>query len=129
MVDGTQKLYGNGLLHENRWDYIICLLKKKLTDFFKRLKENKDAHQSIPDQQAYRKREQAFYWENNVTYRYEWQLQIHLVACIENYYEVNKKTGDIEGRYSEYAWISSIAATIDNVHELFNCGGTQKRID
>ena len=76
----------------------------------------------MPTQLYYRKRKQSFYWENGITYGYDWQLTIHLVACFEEYETVSKKTGEIEKRYSEHAWISSIPARIDNLHELLNLG-------
>ncbi len=111
-----------GILHANRWEYLIRLPKRKLTDFAQQLNKNRCLQTSIPDQPYYRKRKQSFYWENDITYGYEWQLTVHLVACFEEYYTVNQKTGEIEKTFSEHAWISSIAANIDNVHELLNCG-------
>lgn len=111
-----------GLLHLNRWEYLIRLPKRKLTDFAKQLNKNKAQQISIPNQSYYRKRKQSFYWKNHITSGYEWQLMVHLVACFEEYYSVNQKTGEIEKSFSEHAWISSIAACIENVHELFNCG-------
>ena len=116
------------ILYKNRWEYIIRLPKNKLTNFAKRLDKNKSIRQSIPDQPAYRKREQEFYWENNVVYGYEQQLKIHLVGCLERYFDVDKKTGEIVEHFSEHAWISSIMVTIDNVHELFNLGARKKEL-
>ena len=47
---------------------------------------------------------------------------IHLAACMEQYYDVDKTTGEIVECFSEHAWISSIKVNIDKVHELFNLG-------
>lgn len=117
-----------GLLHKNNWEYIIRLPKKKLTDFAKRLNKRKSTSIPIPDQPAYRKRKQAFHWENSMTTGYEWQLTIHLVACTERYEEVDKKTGKMVERFSEHAWISSISVNMNNVHELFNDGARKKEL-
>jgi DNA phosphorothioation-dependent restriction protein DptG len=51
------------ILHNHHWEYIIRLPKKKLTDLAERLNKKKDTRQSIPEQPAYRKRKQTFYWE------------------------------------------------------------------
>ena len=114
------------ILHNHHWEYIIRLPKKKLTDLAEQLKKKKETHQAIPEQPAYRKREQTFYWENNMTYGYEWQLTIHLAACCEQYKDVDKKTGKIIDCFSEFAWISSLRVTINNSHELFNLGARKK---
>ena len=45
-----------------------------------------------------------------------------MIACAESYDDVNRKTGEIEKRYSEHTWISSIPANVKNLHELFNLG-------
>ena len=117
-----------GVLHRNNWEYIIRLPKNKLKTFSSKLNRKKLSKQCIPGLSDYRQRRQEFYWENNVTYGYEWQLSISLVGCLEKYKEVNKKTGDIETHYSEHLWISSLPAHIDNVHELFNLGARKKEL-
>lgn len=117
-----------GILHNNHWEYIISLPKNKLKDFANLLKGNKELRQPIPHQPYYRKRYQEFYWQNNVVWGYEWQLSLSLVACLERYEEANPKTGDIEIKYSEHCWISSINTTIKNVHELYNLGGRKKEL-
>jgi len=90
------------------------------------LKKNKDFRVSLPNQSYYRKRKQTFYWENNIPYGYEWQLNIHLIACFEEYDLVSSKTGEIEKHCSEHAWISSIPAKISNLHELLNLGARKQ---
>jgi len=117
-----------GILHTNQWEYIIRLPKRKLTDFANLLNKNKPMRLSIPNQQHYRKRKQSFYWENNIPWGYEWELTLNLAACFEEYDGVNPKTGEIEKCYSEHAWISSIPANVDNLHELFNLGARKKEL-
>ena len=117
-----------GILHKNNWEYIIRLPKNKLKAFANKLNIKKLSKQSIPGQSRYRQRQQEFYWENEVTYGYEWQLSINLVGCLEKYKEVNNKTGEIETHYSEHLWISSLPAHINNVHELFNLGARKKEL-
>lgn len=116
------------LLHNNHWEYIIRLPKKKLTDFAKYLDKNKSMSMPIPNQPAFRKRKQEFHWQNNITYGYEWQLTIHLVGCTEQYEDVDKKTGKIIPCFSEHVWISSILISIGNVHELLNLGARKKEL-
>ncbi len=116
------------ILHQNNWEYIIRLPKKKLKDFAKYLDKNKPMRTSIPGQAGYRERQQEFHWQNNITYGYEWQLNIHLVACTERYEDVDKKTGEIIQCFSEHAWISSILITLDKVHELLNLGARKKEL-
>jgi hypothetical protein len=117
-----------GLLHNHHWEYIIRLPKNKLTDLAKQLNKNKSTSVEVPAQEAYRKRQQEFHWENDISYGYEWELTIHLAACSERYEEVDRKTGEIVQRFSEHAWISSLRVSRDNVHELFNLGARKKEL-
>lgn len=117
-----------GILHKYHWDYLISLPKKKLTDFAKQLNQRKAMAMPIPNQPAYRKRKQEFYWHNNITYGYEWELTIHLIGCQEDYDEVDRKTGEIIPCVSEHAWISSIPMNIDKAHELLNLGARKKEL-
>jgi hypothetical protein len=110
------------ILHNNHWEYVIQFSKAKLKDFAKLLNSNKEEAQSIPEQPYYRERQQEFYWYNDVTWGYTWQLKIHLISSVEKWNEVDKKTGDIIVKYSQHQWLSSIRATLDKVHELCNLG-------
>jgi len=114
------------IAHNNSWEYVIRLPKRKLTDLAKILNEKREARVSLIGQSHYRKRKQLFCWENDIPCGYEWQLKLSLIACFEEYYGVNQKTGEIEKRYSEHAWISSIPATLDNLHELLNLGARKE---
>ena len=117
-----------GLLHQYHWEYILRFSKRQLTDFAKLLNNQKPTQQPIPNQPAYRERKQFFHWQNDITYGYEWQLSVNLISCTEEYYAVNKKTGDIEPCFSERNWISSIPLNIHNVHELLNLGARKKEL-
>ena len=117
-----------GLLHKNHWEYIIRLPKAKLTGFANLINNEKKYGIPIPGQSAFRKRDQEFHWVNNIIYGYEYQLNINLVSCVEHYYETNNETGDVEDKYSEHAWISSIRINILNVHELLNLGARKKEL-
>jgi len=116
------------ICHENKWDSIIRLPTRKLKDLAKILNQKKEMRQVIPGQSHYRKRQQEFYWENNVNYGDGLQLNIHLLGCFERYEEVNKKTGEIEICHTDHAWISSIPLSLDNVHELYNLGARKKEL-
>ena len=116
------------VMRENHWEYIIRLPKRKLIDFAKQLNARKPFSQSIPNQHHYRKRKQSFYWENDIIYGYELDLNINLIACFEECEEVNKKTGETEKRFSEHTWISSMPAKIGNLHELLNCGARKAEL-
>jgi len=111
-----------GMLHANCFEYLIKFPKEKLKDLAKYFNKNKSMSSPVPDQPAYRKRIQEFYWENNIPYGHEWQLSINLVGCVEQYHVVNPKTGKIVLCHSEHAWISSISLNINNAHELCNLG-------
>ena len=115
-----------GILHQNHWQFVISLPRRKLIDLAKQLSQAKSQSEKIPDQPAYRKRQQTFYWRNDITYGYDWELTIHLAACVEQYYDVDKATGEIIDCFSEHAWILSVKVNIDNVHELFNLGARKK---
>jgi hypothetical protein len=115
-----------GILHKYRWGYIIKFSKNKLKNFAKLLNKRRGARVTIPGQPCYRGRRQEFYWRNNLNYGYDWDLTINLVACLERREEVNKLTGVIDIKYSEHTWISNIAISIDNVHELLNLGARKK---
>ena len=116
------------MLHHYQWEYIIRLPKKKLTDLAKQLNKKRETSISLPNQEYYKNRKQSFYWENNIPYGSNWQLNINLVACFEEYKIVNAKTGKIEKCFSEKAWISSIPAKISNLHELLNLGARKKEL-
>lgn len=111
-----------GIMHDYKWNYIISLSKKKLTNLASQLNKQKASRISLPEQPYYRKRHQSFYWLNDIQYGYEWLLNINLIACAESYDDINRKTGVIEKRYSEHTWISNIPAKVENLHELFNLG-------
>ena len=115
-----------GILHDYHWEYIFALAKKQHTALADTLKLNQSDRISLPGQDYYRERKQSFYWENGITYGYEWQLKINLLACLETYNDVDKKTGKIIHCASEKYWISSIPAVAENIHELLNLGARKK---
>ncbi len=115
-----------GILHKNHWAFILNLPKQKCTDLAKQLNQQKALAQEIPGQPAYRKRRQEFYWKNDVTYGYDWELTLHLAGCKERYEEVDQKTGEIVEHFVERAWISSLRVSLGQVHELFNLTARQK---
>jgi hypothetical protein len=63
---------------------------------------------------------------NNIEYGYAFELKISLIACLERREEVNKSSGEIEIKYSEHTWISSIQFSIDIAHEICNLGARMK---
>jgi hypothetical protein len=115
-----------GVLHQYHWEYVINFSKNKLKSFAKILNKKRKEKLMIPGQSHYRGRRQEFYWHNNISYGYDWQLNVSLVACLERREEVNKLTGALEVKYSEHTWISSIPICIDNVHDLLNLGARKK---
>ncbi|CAN5405046.1 hypothetical protein BH10PSE19_BH10PSE19_20780 [soil metagenome] len=115
-----------GVIHKYRWEYVIKFSKNKLKYFAKLFNKKRETKAIIPQQPCYRGRRQEFYWVNNIAYGYDWQLKVSLVTCLERREEVNKLTGDIEIKYSEHTWISSIPMSIDNAHELLNLGARKK---
>src|SRR3990167_3287643 len=120
----TQAVMGD--MHKNGWEYVIKLPKNKLKDFAKLLNKKRPDKMMIPNQPYHRGRRQEFYWVNHIEYGYDWELRINLVACLERREQINKLTGEIEKKYSEHAWISSIPLSINNVHEILNLGARKK---
>jgi len=108
------------IIDKNHWHFMIRLPKDKLTDFAKRLRQERENRIMLREQPFYRERQQSFYWVNGDTYGYDYQLKINLIACFEEYDVVNPETTKIEKHVSEHAWISSIPASVDNVHTLTN---------
>jgi hypothetical protein len=115
-----------GILHKNKWDYVIKFSKQKNKHFAKLLNKKRDERMMTPNQSHYRGRRQEFYWVNNIEYGYAFELKISLIACLERREEVNKSSGEIEIKYSEHTWISSIQFSIDIVHEICNLGARMK---
>lgn len=111
-----------GIVHRNRWEAIVRLPKRKLTDFAKQLNAEKDNRVALPEQPFYREREQAFFWKNDINYGYDWELNVNLVGCLERYDTIDRDTAEVVTQFSEHAWISTIPITQDNVHELINLG-------
>jgi DDE family transposase len=110
------------ILEGYQWEYMIYFSRNKLTDFARILNTARGTQQSLSDNPYYRGREQTFHWYNDVSWGYNWQLNIHLVCCQENWQEVDRKTGEIITKYSQKQWISSIKINVDNIHELCNLG-------
>jgi hypothetical protein len=111
-----------GIIHKNHWEYVIRFSKTKCKEFARLLNAHREGRQIIPNQPYYRKRKQEFYWCNDITWGYDWELKMNLVGCVERREEVDKATGDIIAKYSEHHWVSSIPITIHKVHELCNLG-------
>jgi hypothetical protein len=114
------------ILHKNRWEFMIEFSKNKLKYLATFLNKKRKNKMSIPVQPYYRGRRQEFYWHNYLQYGYENNIDIHLIACLERWEEVNTTTSKIEIKYSEHKWISSIPLSIDNLHELCNLGARKK---
>jgi hypothetical protein len=115
-----------GILHENKWNYVIKFSKQKNKHFAKLLNKKRNGRMTIPNQSHYRGRRQEFYWVNNIEYGYAFELNISLIACLERREEINQSTGAIEIHYSEHTWISSIAFSIEKAHEMCNLGARMK---
>ncbi len=115
-----------GILHRYHWEYVIKFSKTKLKHFAKLLNKKRRTKSMIPGQRYYLGRRQEFYWVNNIPYGYDWELMINLVSCLERREKVKQSTGEIEIKYSEHTWISSIPISIDKVHELLNLGARKK---
>ena len=110
-------------MSQYHWEYIVSLPKKKLKDCRKQLNSEKSNRVELEEASYYRERKQSFCWKNNITGGYNYDLSLNVVGCLEEYEEVNKKTGEIETCFSEHAWISSIAIDKNNVHLLTNLAG------
>jgi hypothetical protein len=122
------KLYANEAvlkeINDRKWKYIIVFPSDKLTIIDRQLKGQKANEVYIPGQLKYNGREQQWHWENNLQWRDFSNL--HVVACFEKWFVVNKETGEIEAKYSEHKWITNIELSIKNIHELCNLGARKR---
>jgi len=111
---------------KNKWDYIIKFSKHKNKKFARLLNRQRKQRITLPNQTHHRGRGQEFYWANNVKTGLELELSINLVACLERRETSNKLSGEIEVKYSDHSWISSIPFSMHNAHEIFNLGARKK---
>ena len=111
-------------LVKKRWEFVIKL-PKKLKTLHDRLRDKRSRSISIPKQHYYRERKQTFHWENNVDYKGQ---TMHLVACVDCWKEVDDGTQEIIAKKSEHTWISSMALTISNAHEVCNLAGRMRSL-
>ena len=106
-------------IEQNNWKYGIVLPIKKCSKIHEFLNAEKDNKKHIEDQKYYNKREQMWYFKNNI----EWNKKIiNAVACFEKYEKVNSHTGEIETKYSEHKWITNFEIKMNNIHEICNLG-------
>ncbi len=113
-------------LAKNKWDYIIKFSKQKNKKFARLLNQQRKQKVTLPNQAHYRGRSQEFFWVNNVKTGLELELTINLVACLERREASNNLSGEIEVKYSDHTWISSIPFSMHNAHEIFNLGARKK---
>ncbi len=107
---------------EKRWEFMIKL-PKKLKQLYDPLQTQRGNRVEIPGQPYYRERKQAFHWINHRQYKGH---QVHVVGCTENWEAVCNKTGDILKQFSEHTWISSVALSLDNIHERCNLAARKR---
>tara|TARA_B100001996_G_scaffold362436_1_gene329942 strand:+ start:453 stop:2009 length:1557 start_codon:yes stop_codon:yes gene_type:complete len=108
----------------HHWDYLIKL-PAKLTQLTEILDDARERAEAIPNQQYYRERDQKFYWVNSCEYDGH---VIHLVGCREVWKEVGVENSEIEHKYSDHRWISSLSVDINNVHELCNLAARKRAL-
>ena len=111
-------------LMKNNWEFMIKL-PSKLSSLYSLLQAKEDSKVSIPGQTRYNSREQYFYWLNDCNYR---GMVVHLVACEDNWDEVSNENGNRIRKRSLHTWISSVALSLENVHELCNLGGRNRAL-
>jgi hypothetical protein len=65
-----------GILHKNKWNYVIKFSKHKNKIFADLLNKKRYDRIIIPNQSHYRGRRQEFYWINNIEHGYNFELNI-----------------------------------------------------
>ena len=104
------------------WDYMIVLKK----DCLKTVWEDFDGLQKIePDNMLRTKwgdRQQEYHWSNDLEYIYgknHKRLSLNVVTCTETWVERCPRSGQRpKAMATEYAWLSSVRITPDNVFSL-----------
>jgi len=130
-------LYPNGpvieLCRKNKWDFMIVLQDKSLPSVWDDINGLKDQQAGNCFHQQWGKRNQHFWWVNNIDYRYlcpvskkEKQQMLHVVVCEENWHEIAADSAEVIEKQSRHVWISEVQLCTRNVHERCNLGARHR---
>lgn len=134
LLDG---LYPNGpvidLCRKNKWDFMIVLQDKSLPSVWDDINGLKDHQAENSFHQQWGKRNQKFWWVNNIDYRYlcpvskkEKRQMLHVVVCEESWHEVASDSSEVVEKQSRHVWISETPLCKRNVHERCNLGARHR---
>ena len=116
------KLYPNETtmdkIQKSGWEYIMVLPSNKFKHLNSALNDAKKSRICLPNQVSYRGRKQEWYWRNGE--QFNKHRKVNVVACFERWEEVNTLTGEIEPKFSEHRWVTSINVQLYILHELCN---------
>lgn len=132
VLDG---LYPNGpvftICRENGWDFMITLKDGSLPDVWAEAKGIRKMEPKNERKQIYGKREQEFWWVNQIEHTYEYingqgkkryrTEKINVVVCHESWVE-HTREGDVLKKV-KFAWVSAKEITVKNVHRRCNLIG------
>jgi hypothetical protein len=126
----TDGLYANGPVMEQcekyNWQHMIVLkdgsLPTAITEF--------EALSTLEPKQRYnmawKGRTQKFRWINDIEYEYgsngKKRILLHIVECLEQWYEIEEGGSQEIEKSSRHVWISSVPLTRWNLHERCNLG-------
>lgn len=134
LLDG---LYPNGpvieLCRKNKWDFMIVLQDKSLPTVWEDINGLKDQQTENCFHQKWGKRNQYFWWVNNIDYRYtcpvskkEKQQMLHVVICEEKWHEIAADSDKKVEKQSRHVWISELPLCRRSVHERCNLGARHR---
>ncbi len=127
LLDG---LYAKGPVIEicraNKWEFMIVLKDDSLPSVMREFDVLGELEKNNTSSSVWGGRKQQFKWVNTIEYYFgpnEKKMQtLHVVECIEEWREVDKKSGVIVEKNSRHVWISSEPLNRRNLHERCNLG-------
>lgn len=127
LLDG---LYPNGPLMQScldyDWQFMIVLKNKSLPKVWNAAKARQEIGFNEELEINWKGRRQYFWWTNNIEHIFNdngiKKIVISLVVCIEEFEDVDNKTGNIVTKEAFHAWISSHPLNRDNINERCNFG-------
>lgn len=124
LLDG---LYATGpvmqQIQEYKWGYMITFKKGSIPTVWKEAMVLMEIEKENRKKNIWGDRDQTFRWINDIEYTFEGQkrpLILHVVACYEEWEEVDNKTGEIKKKNKTFVWISSKRITKGNVIKRCN---------
>jgi len=127
LLDG---LYANGPVAQRcrqyHWQYMIVLKDGALPTVMREFEALSELESKQRHTMTWNGRTQRFRWINDIEYEYgpngRNRTHLHVVECLEQWYEIEKGSSQEIEKSSRHVWISSVPLTRWNLHERCNLG-------